>query len=436
MSNALDMCVLRILKNKDKFDLYHRTVPTELLEPHTRVILADFGKFFEESQAPKATPETFVPWFLLAHPKLKDEPRAMLTAVLNAALGTDLDQNAEAALLSRFDDARHAAALTSMLERYQMGDEVSVTRTVQQIAESIPVSRDTIPDCSFDLDASLDDSENDQGLHWRLACLNESMRGLRGGDFGILAARVDQGKGTLLASELSFMAPQIEGMFGPDRGIIILNNESVGDRYYQRLVSATLNMHVLEMVEARKQGRDLWAETLRAWGGRQMIEVYDVHDRPMSYLENMVRRLRPAVVVLDMIDNIPFDGTTMNGGSRTDQILEAAYQRARIWGAKYGCVVLATSQLNGDAAGKLFPGMHELSNSKTGKAGAADFVLCLGHSDDPTLKNSRWIGLPKNKLHRPGSPKDPHCEVQFDGARARITNPTTLYASESEEQNA
>ena len=110
-------------------------------------------------------------------------------------------------------------------------------------------------------------------------------------------------------------------------------------------------------------------------------------------------------------------------GQRTDQILEAAYQRARIWAVKYGALVLAASQLSAEAAGNLYPGLHMLSNSRTGKAGAADFVLMLGHSDDEMLKNSRWFSLPKNKLARSKGPKDPRIEVPFDGPRSRFNNP-------------
>jgi replicative DNA helicase len=67
-----------------------------------------------------------------------------------------------------------------------------------------------------------------------------------------------------------------------------------------------------------------------------------------------------------------------------------------------------------------------LSNSKTGKAGAADFILMVGASDDPLLRNSRWLSLPKNKLARSGGPKDPRVEVTFDGARSRFNNPERL----------
>ena len=420
---SLDSTILKLLKHRDKYELYRSAVPVSILAPHTQVILTDFGEFFKESDAPVASTEVFLPWFLLKHPKLKDEPKAMLTGIIKAA-DAEVPSEVERGILTRLEDARQAAALTTLLERYNAGEEVSVMRTVVGLADSVPMSAEDMPEAEFDIDKMLNEEQNDWGFHWPLDALNQSMRPARPGDFGIMAARVDQGKSSFIAHALSHFAPQVDKLFpGEDRSIIVLNNEGLGSRLNQRLTQATLNMNMDEMVEARQENRNLWNEVLDAWGGRRVVTVYDVHDRPMSYLENIIRRTNPAVIVVDMLDNVPFDGTVGNGGQRTDQILEAAYQRARIWAVKYKALVLAASQLSAEAAGNLYPGLHMLSNSRTGKAGAADFVLMLGHSDDEMLKNSRWFSLPKNKLARSKGPKDPRIEVLFDGPRSRFINP-------------
>ena len=420
---SLDLTLLRLLRTQDRYDLYNRSVPKEILEPHTRILLDDYGKWYAETNGAPITAEGFLPWFLLAHSKLKDEPKSMLTSIIKNSQAT-VPEDVERGILARLEDARQAAALTSMLEKYNAGEEVSVMRAVQQLAESVPMDRADLPEADFNIDRMLDDEQNDWGFSWPQDALNASMRGMRPGDFGIIGARVDIGKSSKIAHAVAHWAPQVDKLFpGEDRSIIWLNNEGPGNRLNQRLVNATLNMNMEEMVNARSSGRNLWDEVLQAWGGRRVVTVYDVHDRPLSFLENIVRRTKPVIVVVDMLDNVPFDGAVGNGGQRTDQILEAAYQRARIWGVKYDCAVLATSQLSAEAAGNLFPGMHMLANSKTGKAGAADFIMMVGASDDPLLRNSRWLSLPKNKLHRSGGPKDPRVEVPFDGPRSRFNNP-------------
>ena len=420
---SLDLTILRLLKHRDRYELYHRAVPKDVLEPHTRIILDDLGKFFAESEAKVADSEGFLPWFLLAHPKLKPEPKAVLMGIIKNAQA-NVPEGVEQGILARLEDARQAQTLTSMLEKYNAGEEVSVMRVVQQLAESVPMDRADLPEADFNINRMLDDEQNDWGFHWPQDAMNQSMRSMRPGDFGIIGARVDIGKSSKIAHAVAHWAPQVDKLFpGEDRTIIWLNNEGPGNRLNQRLVNATLNMNMEEMVNARASGRNLWDEVLQAWGGRRVVTVYDVHDRPLSFLENIVRRTKPVIVVVDMLDNVPFDGAVGNGGQRTDQILEAAYQRARIWGVKYDCAVLATSQLSAEAAGNLFPGMHMLANSKTGKAGAADFIMMVGASDDPLLRNSRWLSLPKNKLARAGGAKDPRVEVMFDGPRSRFNNP-------------
>lgn len=420
---SLDLTLLRLLRTRDRYDLYNRSVPKDILEPHTRILLDDYGKWYDESNGAPITAEGFLPWFLLAHPKLKDEPKALLTGIIKNAQAS-VPEDVERGILTRLEDARQAAALTALLEKYNAGEEVSITRTVIGLADSVPMSAEAMPEAEFNIDKMLDEEQNDWGFHWPLDALNQSMRPSRPGDFGILAARVDQGKSSFIAHVLSHFAPQVDKLFpGEERSILVLNNEGLGSRLNQRLTNATLNMNMDELVEARRAGRDLWQDVVDAWGGRKVVRVMDVHDRPMSYLENLIRRTNPAVIVVDMLDNVPFDGAVGNGGQRTDQILEAAYQRARIWAVKYKAVVLAASQLSAEAAGSLYPGLQHLSNSRTGKAGAADFVLMLGHSDDEMLKNSRWFSLPKNKLARSKGPKDPRIEVPFDGPRSRFNNP-------------
>jgi replicative DNA helicase len=65
-----------------------------------------------------------------------------------------------------------------------------------------------------------------------------------------------------------------------------------------------------------------------------------------------------------------------------------------------------------------------LKDSKTGKQGASDFQLMIGKSNDPCLSMSRFLGLPKNKLHQEGHDKDPRAEVIFDAIRCRYNMPT------------
>lgn len=424
-ASSLDLTMIRLLKHREFYDLYHMGIPSGALDKPAEAIIKGYGKFFKENtEARVATPDAFWPYFKLLHPKLKPEGEEILKRMIGLS-AEDVPNEVSTGILARLADAAYALEVTRLLERYNAGDEVGVVATIMALADRAPVTGDTIPYANTDIEAMLAEDANDWGFKWRLDCVNKSMRPLRPGDFGIIGARVDRGKTTWLASELTFMAKQIRTLFNKDRPIIYLNNEGPGGRIVKRMYQAALGVDNDKLVELSRAGT-LRKQYLDAVGGWDSIQVIDVHDRPMSFLEQVVKRLNPSIVVYDMLDVVPFDGGMMNGGTRTDQILEAAYQRARIMSVKYEHCAIATSQLSAEAEGNVYPTLAMLSNSKTGKPGAADWVAMLGASSDPLMDGQRWISLPKNKLVRAGGPKDPRTAVEFNGNTARVENPVNI----------
>jgi replicative DNA helicase len=137
-------------------------------------------------------------------------------------------------------------------------------------------------------------------------------------------------------------------------------------------------------------------------------------------VEDIMKQYKPAVVLFDMVDNVKFGGEANNNGQRTDQLLEAMYQWARLMGVKHDCGVIATSQLSADADGVPYPTLPQLKDSKTGKQGAADVIITLGAVNDPVLETSRYIGTTKNKRARTGKRGSPNQEVMFDSHRSRF----------------
>ena len=157
-----------------------------------------------------------------------------------------------------------------------------------------------------------------------------------------------------------------------------------------------------------------------ALGGRPgVLRVFDIHDMWNHEVEDIMKAHSPGVVLFDMVDNIKFGGETNNNGQRTDQLLEAMYQWARLMGVKHDCAVIATSQISADGDGASYPTLPQLKDSKTGKQGAADVIITLGALNDPVLENSRYIGTTKNKLVRTGKRGSPAQEVFFDSQRGR-----------------
>lgn len=431
---SLDITVLRLLKYKERYDRLRRSVPKGALQPLTAELLDDFGVFFREfPDAVRVAHGPFLTWYRgFRHPNMKDESFALYSAVIEKSMD-DVDPTLEAGLMERLVAADTAAQVTSLLEKWNNGDEIdlytqlrnAVERFEQQVDRKVknPQVLDPIEDL-------LKAEENDTGLHWRLPCLNRHIKPLRAGDFVIVAARPDKGKTTFCASELTHMAAQLDEVYpGENRSILWFNNEGPGKKIVMRNFQSALGATTEDLVKLSNLPADDGFEKYKtqvrqqyaaALGGRPgALRVFDIHDMWNHEVEDIMKQYRPGVVLFDMVDNIKFGGETNNNGQRTDQLLEAMYQWARLMGVKHDTAVIATSQISADGDGVSYPTLSQLKDSKTGKQGAADVIITLGALNDPVLENSRYIGCTKNKLVRTGKRNSPNQEVFFDSQRGR-----------------
>lgn len=432
--DTFELSVLRMLKHRGTYERLHKAVPLPALDQKTQIILGDFGKFFKEfPDVPTITHAMFFPWFKgFTHPTLNAESYAVYSKIIDS-IATDVSPAIEAGMRPRLVAAAKAQEMALMLTRFQEGEDVDLYMETRRIVEAFETETDRkvmIPWVVTSIEELLEDEKNDVGLHWRLTALNESMRPLRGGDFIVVAGRPDKGKTTFISNELTFMAPQVQALYGDARSILWLNNEGPGKRIIQRTYQSALNATVPELVAmsakpSTKGKKNLLREKYdEAVGGRwDIIKVFDIHDFWSHEVEDLIRKVPPGLIVFDMVDNIKFGGEAGNNGQRTDQLLEAMYQWARIISVKYDVPVIATSQISAEGDGMQFPTLPMLKDSKTGKQGAAEAIITIGASNDPMLSSSRYINTTKNKLHRDGGPKEPRCEVLFDGSRGRFNMP-------------
>ncbi|MGH1515301.1 AAA family ATPase [Ralstonia solanacearum] len=426
---SLEVTLLRLLKHRERYERLARAVPRTGLEQRSQYILEDFGKYFAEfPEVVRLELEPFALWFFaFAHPTFTEEQRALYRTLLATVIDEDCDPALESGIMERLLAAETANRVTDLITKYSEGAEIDLYTALRDEVERHEQNSSRkirLPWVSEDIDSILADDKDDRGLHWRLGCLNGVMRGLRGGDFVVYAGRPDKGKTTGIACEITHMASQFDDYYGPNHGryVLWLNNEGPGRRIVSRVYQAALNATVADMIAMSTAGT-LKAAYAQAVGGIDRIRVMDIHDFWSHEVEDILRRFPPGLVVFDMIDNIKFSGQVLNGGQRTDQLLEAQYQWARLLGVKYDTPIIATSQISADGDGLTFPTLSMLKDSKTGKQGAADVIVTLGASNEPMYEGSRWIGCTKNKLHRAGAPKSPRAEVLFDGDRARIIMP-------------
>lgn len=423
----LEITLLKLLRSRERMERIGRYVPRDALDVKTQTILADMQAFLAESEVPEITIDPFYVWFCLRHPTITPEQRGLYKALLDRVLVDPVDAEQERGIMPRLLAAEYANKVAEALQKFQDGEEIDLgasLRTLGDAYENDLGKKSAVPWVEDDINDILQEDKDDAGLHWRLECLNTVMRPARPGDFILMAGRPDKGKTTFVASEISYMAAQMDDFYGVGHGryVIWACNEGPGKRIVQRIYQSALNATMSELIQMSTAGT-IKGKYAQAVGALDRIRVVNIHDFYNHEVEDIFKRCPPGLVILDMVDNIKFGGSALNGGQRTDQILEAQYQWARMMAVKHDTPVIATSQISADGDGLQYPTLPMLKDSKTGKQGAADAIITLGAVNDPAYANSRFIGLTKNKLRRQGAPSSPQCEVTFDGERARLVMP-------------
>jgi len=261
------------------------------------------------------------------------------------------------------------------VERYIEKDELFVTADLSVIADRISSS----------------------GYEWRLDCLNRSLGPLRTGNFVIVAARVEVGKTTFLASEVSYLAQQLP----KDRPVVWVNNEEESSVVFFRIVQATIGQESKVIIADSKAAMDQY--TILMGGNKDKIRVTkDMNN--IRDLETLFREINPGLIVFDQLDKV--DG--FKADDREDIRLGKIYKWARELARSYGPVI-AASQLSATAVDMKDPpfiGLDALRGSKTDKPGEADVVITLGKYKEPKTPEEeiiRTLNVPKNKLPGGGS---------------------------------
>jgi replicative DNA helicase len=425
----LDTTILRLFSSRDRYERMRKAVPDRALGDVTQVLLADYGKYYQLfPNATKIEREPFWSWFkTFGHPNLSKEQFGRYEQVIGD-ISKPVPEELEAGFAGQLVAADVALKLADMLERWNEGDEVNLNASLRELMDYYDTQVDKkvkTPLVTDDINDLLEDDASGRGFKWRLDSLNMSMRPMLPGDFGLIAARPDVGKTTYLTDQLSFFAPQLSEVFPEEcRSILWFNNEGPGRRIKKRVYQSALNATYTDLLDMQRAGT-LRPKFVQSMGGREdAILIYDIHDFWNWEVEEIIRATNPGIIVFDMIDNIKFGGSASNNGQRTDQLLEAMYQWARVIGVKHDCVVLANSQISAEGENMQYPLLSMLKDSKTGKQGAADFILTIGLQS--TSPDTRFLGLTKNKLAVEGGPKGLKSAVIFDGQRGRYVEPTMV----------
>lgn len=412
-SPSYESQLIRTLAERDSYLNFRPFVKEYVTIPEALGVVDDMGLWFE-----KFPEELSIDWVrflgwsrLELHPAWKLERWEVYKMIAETAAALP---SADPTIVSRFRDLDTAAQIRLKVDEVLARGGSTALDDIPEILDaykSRKVGAGTKSELvEDDLETLLNTVTRSGGLTWRLEDLNVSVGPLRQADLVFVAARPEVGKTTFLASELSYMVPQLpEG-----KHAIIFNNEEAGRKVKLRAIQAALGETIADIAADSKSALARYQSTV----GAHQIDICHSTGLSVTDVERVLRTGRYGLIGINVLDKLQ-GFAKLEGVER----IRALGIWARGLADRYG-VVFASLQADGSAEGERYPNQSQIYGSKTGLQGEADVQLMIGKDHNPAYSERRFIGVVKNKL--PGGPKtDPKLkhgqfEVGFDGERARF----------------
>ena len=410
-------------QSKENLAKYRRYIKTHVVAKETNIILDGMDKYYKTFPGVSDFVWDSFSAFLIADQskRLTDDAIVKLRMTLTKAK-TFVPHHAHEEVVKTLIELDYLAQIMEECEKVKEGESdlehvhILATNALKDVERYIEKDELFV---SADL-SSIADRISSTGYEWRLDVLNRSLGPLRTGNFVIVAARVEVGKTTFLASEVSYIAQQLP----KDRPVVWVNNEEESSVVFFRIVQAALGQESKTLIADSKTAMDSYAALMG--GNKDKIRVTK-DTNSVRDLETLFREVNPGLIVFDQLDKV--DGFA-KGDEREDLKLGKIYKWARELARTYGPVI-AASQLSAsvvDLKDPPFIGMDALRGSKTDKPGEADVVLTIGKYKEPKSPEEemiRTINVPKNKLPGGGSKQmesERHGQflVTIDPIRARF----------------
>lgn len=386
-----DVVLLSIMTNKNNLIKYHRYIKDHTIAKETKQLLKDFEKYMDIYHVDDVNLSDFATWFTtMGHPSMKGDDVALYKKLLEK-IQEQLDSPSmiTQSVVEHFIELDYAHRIKHESEQVELGLEDTLDKVMDIVLEydtqKITLDDEEDPFATTDLAELIDSTIAGGGVDWRLDELNEILGPLRKGDFVVVAARPETGKTTLVASEVTFMAPQLED----EQTVLWICNEEGGNKIQFRVFQAALGKTKADIMSDIPSAQSDIESIL---GRNDKIHVY--HNPYINYrdVDRLCEKYNPGIIIFDQLDKI--QGFTAD---RDDLKLQKLYQWAREKANVYGPVI-SVSQCDGTAEGVRYPMMGQLAGSKTAKQGEADAIIMVGMDVDPSMEYTRFINVPKNKL--------------------------------------
>ena len=382
--------ILQVINNRERHRRVRSALKLRELSPECKDMIKLVDRYFKEFPSHDSLDHaTALSLFACDNPKASESALLMVEDRLKAASGS-VNEETIRGLMRSLQELAFSNDLSNTQLAYEAGGDIDLFQAVMQLDKKYAQDLKRIEDITWadeSIEDMLEEDANGTKYNWRHLSLRGSCPNMEPGDQIIVALRPGKGKTSWMADQLTAMAKQI-----PDgRPAVWFNNEGPRGKVRRTLFRAGLSSTMSDMHKAGPEAvRKAWIDNV---GPVDCIRVFNVHGKTYHQLEDLIIQHNPGIVVWDMLDNVHgFDEA-----ERKDLKLEHLYQWAREMAVQHDFLSLPTSQLSNDAMGVMWPDQSMLKDSKVGKQGACETIICIGDSLDPLKESDRYIHVAKTK---------------------------------------
>lgn len=389
----MDLEILAALSQRDRWDRYSRFVkPSSLTEEAARIFEAMDVWYKGNPNSDNISWVGFAAWMTVGYfAKLDKHKLAALKVLANRLAEIDTNGASVAPLLEALAKRDYASQIADLGLRIADGDSKASLNDIQVLLEKYDKDRGKVDSMATAFGEFSPDDMNlasGDGIEWRMDALMTGAGPIRKGDMIALVKRPDSGGTTFLASEATFMAPQLED----HQHVLWFNNEEAGRKVRSRIVQAATGWHTDDMLSDFHGAFAEYVDIMH--GNKDKIKVYDSPRIHIRDVEAACKRHDPGLIVFDQLWK--FKG--FEGDNEVQRLTNLANWAREI--AKEYAPVIFVHQGGENAENQKWVTMDMMYGNKTGMQGEADLIIGLGRKHNEG--DRRGIYLSKNKMLTPG----------------------------------
>lgn len=401
MENS-DLVILKALTNRNKFNMLGIPEPP-LITKVSYELLQYYLRYFNNS--PSAREINFEALKSLINLKSTKEEKELLLLLSDRVANSDIPNEALEGVGNVLAQMKMSGEIASIVTRFEQGLEVDLRDEISAVLEKYKGEIQEDDFISSDIDSYIE-AKSTEGITWTtVRFLGEYIMPLRPGSSVLVAARPETGKTSFLCQTAVDFAVQAKRLY--DHPVIILCNEETAERYPLRLYTTALRLPESKLRKLHDKGLLKDEYTSKTGLPLDFIKLKNIHGYTMAKISDLVSKVKPSVVILDLMANVKTQKRNANGA----ELLESLWIDWREMLVKNNCIGVAASQLHGDADGMLYPDLKYLQGSRTGVQGAVDVAIMLGKSTDSDI---RGLAIVKNKFKVEGRPEHINSNLRFN----------------------